>query len=219
MDVFAGVVSYSDGEAFSRHEPQGFAPVADFADDRTAVTAAMHLADALRATATEARLQPLEWSLSELSENVIEHSGRREGSACAQAWKASRQAELAIADRGIGIVASLKKNARFAEYEDEDLVEIVVERGVTVAAEQGKGQGLYFISRMIEANRGELLIYSGGLMFTQRTTEKSVMRVPSPWPGTIVVARFNLDETLENTDIIGDISGEGSEYGFVEFEE
>lgn len=112
----------------------------------------------------------LTYSFRELMRNVIEHSGSSQLGYCAQYWPSKRRVELAIIDRGIGLMSSLKSNPHIDSSDDKKAMNYALMPAVSGKAYKGarkqsgnwvnSGFGLYMTNRICR-NGGSFFIASG----------------------------------------------------------
>jgi anti-anti-sigma regulatory factor/anti-sigma regulatory factor (Ser/Thr protein kinase) len=104
-------------------------------------------------------------TLIELLQNFVEHS-HSEGGAwiCGQLHPRPKgstvpRITLCFLDLGIGIPGSLKTVPKYSKLQDEPLIELSVEDGVS-AREGARGRGLTMIHRFVKINGGSMAIVS-----------------------------------------------------------
>jgi hypothetical protein len=143
----------------------------------------------------------LKMALNELMMNVFDHSESSRGCyVCAQSYPQTQKIRLCIADFGIGILTSLKKNPSFSGLNsDYKAIMQAVKEGVTSREKGFAGYGLTHINRFIKANEGKMYILSGkGKVLwnfsktRKREENKQTMHVP--FQGTIVKLEINADK-------------------------
>ncbi len=148
--------------------------------------------------------ETLAYSIRELVRNVVEHSESPDYSFAAQWWPASGEAELAVADRGMGVARSLRRNPRNAVPDDAAALELATRPGVSSrgrprrsdGAWSNSGYGLY-MTRSLCSAAGVFTLMSGGaaLISDQDGAREHECRVE----GTTVVMRLR-------TRALGDLS-------------
>jgi hypothetical protein len=114
-----------------------------------------------------------EFVFREILRNSFEHSQAKEVWLCAQFWKTSRLAQIAILDEGIGIYESLKNNLRLKITDPEHAIKLSVLPGISrnifrfsdlekIEDEwQNTGFGLYMITKIAQ-NIGNMSLFSSG---------------------------------------------------------
>ena len=111
-------------------------------------------------------------AFSELATNVIYHAESGGGYVLAQQYNYSSgpMVEIAVADCGIGIQASLQKNQKYNHIlSDEDAIEEAIKEGVSSLEDSYRGYGLYHVTHDVKGNDNrQLTIRSGcGTMVLQ----------------------------------------------------
>lgn len=152
--------------------------------------------------ATQATVNSLEIVLMELLGNCYAHAKMEEelwGLACAQAWPRGHKAQIAIADCGVGVRATLSENAGLlTRLDSENGCEIATEYGVTSKPGMGHaGYGLTLARQLLELNGGSLIIVSHGEYFSSSSGGLSRGAPAFPWHGTVVVLEWNTDRPLD----------------------
>lgn len=153
-------------------------------------------------------LAALEWVASEVTDNVLTHAGCVEGgivqtTVCAE----SGRVEIAVADAGRGLLASLREGRPLET--DAEAAALAVEPGVTRDPDAGQGQGLAGTLRIASLTGGAFEIASGTarltmarLTTTPDLAEPVVRRNEPPVPGVCARVelgpdpRFRLSEAL-----------------------
>lgn len=139
------------------------------------------------------QLVALEWSVSEISDNVINHAEAPTGGVIqASTINAGGRpmVEFVVADAGIGIAKSLKeKNAVRA-------LERAVQEGVTRNPATNQGNGLFGSFRVSTLSNGRFELHSGrGSLVAEGAGRISTRESEfSFFPGTIVVCRVGCDD-------------------------
>lgn len=142
---------------------------------------------------------------SELLDNCFAHAGPADGLhglACAQTWKGSQLAQIAIADRGMGIRASLEA----AETEEvrsraasSNVCDLATELGVTSKPSNGHaGYGLALTRQLLERNGGTLVVVSGKEWFIASAGATQSGTDGVNWPGTLIVFELNTAKPLSS---------------------
>ncbi len=144
--------------------------------------------------------------LCELLGNCYAHSAVTDGLyglICAQVWPAGNRAQITLADSGIGIRNSLAQNALLsARLETSDACELATEYGVTSKPGQGhSGYGLAIARKLMEQNKGFLLVLSGNEAFSSNAGVARRIKTNSHWDGTLLVIEWNLDTPMDIVSI------------------
>ncbi|HQU80580.1 MAG TPA: DUF4325 domain-containing protein [Azonexus sp.] len=143
----------------------------------------------------------LEWSINELTDNVLVHSQSPVGGFVQVSTFQSKTKRLLfmIADAGIGIPASLSEGHNDISS-DADALDKAIREGVTRDKAIGQGNGLFGSYQICSGSKGKFQLESGygKLSYSERTglrinTEKV------PYEGTLVIAEidFSVPHLLE----------------------
>jgi anti-sigma regulatory factor (Ser/Thr protein kinase) len=164
---FSRLITGMDVEGgFERREPTGFRPFRVFSSeeelDDVAESLTMAATEAVAVSGKDCAAVLL--AISEIAQNVLHHAESRIGGiAIAQRARSRREFEVAVADPGIGIAASLRRNRTYEHVKtDLDAITMALTRGVTAnPGSDNKGVGLAAIREFLRDNGGTLLIRSG----------------------------------------------------------
>jgi hypothetical protein len=140
-------------------------------------------------------LRALEWSLSEITDNVLQHAFSASGGFIQiSIHEKSREIEFVVSDAGIGIPNSLRSGYE-ADLSDQDALEHAVKEGVTRGTGQGNGLfGTFQISYLSDA---PFYINSGrAYLIRDRSKKVSVKSDDLDFHGTSVVCYFNFSKPL-----------------------
>jgi len=125
----------------------------------------------------------LAYSMRELMRNVVEHSDSDKLAYCAQYWPSKNRVELAIIDRGIGLLKGLSPNPHINPDTDKEAINYALMPAISGKAYKGarkqrgewinSGFGLYMTSRICR-NGGTFLIASGktAMLLTDKSDGK-----------------------------------------------
>lgn len=107
----------------------------------------------------------LKWSLrlsmSEATQNVVQHSGGTEYYVCSWLYPEEDQLRICIADMGKGILESLKTSQKFMHLTDHnEAINLATQEGITSKSKHA-GLGLHHIKGFLEVNEGKMCIISG----------------------------------------------------------
>jgi hypothetical protein len=127
-------------------------------------------------------------SVGEIGENVMDHSGTI-GYLAAQTLPRRRELLIAIADSGVGMLATL---AHRGVMTDEDAIALATQDQVSRYDEPARGRGLPSALRLIGREAGSLYIASGGAAIRHFPTTRRYLRADRHYAGTIVEARIPL---------------------------
>jgi anti-sigma regulatory factor (Ser/Thr protein kinase) len=108
-------------------------------------------------------------ALVELQDNIYEHSGAPDTGVIAYAVTPA-SFEFVVADRGIGVLKSLRGNPQFAAVADSGrAIELAITDGVSrFPAESGRGQGFHQLFRALVGHNAELRFRSDDHALTLR---------------------------------------------------
>jgi hypothetical protein len=138
-------------------------------------------------------------SFLEIVSNVFHHAqSPTQAVVCAQSYSGLGCVELAVADSGRGIPASLGQNPELADRFSNAAqgIALAVEPRTTGRPEYNSGEGLFFSLEFVKSNGGEACIHSqdGALWVEEGQTEAETT---SFWPGTCVSMRFRTDQPVD----------------------
>lgn len=146
-------------------------------------------------------LAALEWSINEITDNVLNHSQSPIGGIVQVSTfqRMRKRVEYIVADAGLGIPATLRPSHSNLTS-DAAALEQAIREGVTRDKNVGQGNGLYGSYQICSHSNGFFQIESGHgkLMFTDREGLKiGTERVP--YEGTLVAAQidFSVPRLLE----------------------
>lgn len=155
-------------------------------------------------------LAGLEWVAGEVTDNVLTHAECAEGgivqtTVCAE----SGRVEIAVADAGRGLLASLREGRPQLET-DAEAAALAVESGVTRDPEAGQGQGLAGSLRIASLTGGAFEIASGTarLTTTPDRAEPVVSRIEPPVPGVALRAELGPDPGFRLSEALGFAAGD-----------
>lgn len=184
------------------------------------ISALLHLQDDTESLAA------VQYCVSELLRNVLEHSGSEDGAfVCAHRYtqRTPHRVSIAVADCGQGIAQHLGTAHPTALTNDAAAIGLALQPGVTGAipglygTPDNAGAGLFITRCIAKGTGGYFFIVSGNAAFRQRrslTDEEMVIlypdgfddprhdlySLPAPWIGTAVAVEVR-------TDSIGDYEG------------
>lgn len=136
-------------------------------------------------------LKAMEWSLNEITDNVLNHAGKTAHGFIQATWfKNQRSIEFVVADGGIGIAQSLR------EPDHKLALERAVQEGVTRNKVTNQGNGLFGSYRIAANSHGNFNIFSG--FATLVLGQDGSFRIASskvPFKGTVVRWTMRTDST------------------------
>lgn len=141
--------------------------------------ASFSLATQLGGDKGESVIPMLQFLISELMNNIFQHSGANNLAYCAQYWPATGRVEIGMLDTGVGVKHALSKNSPIAINDDSQAILQALSPFSWVADKKERrirrSLGLYTTNRMC-VRGGELFMGSGdqGVL----VSEKGKTRVP-----------------------------------------
>jgi anti-sigma regulatory factor (Ser/Thr protein kinase) len=151
-------------------------------------------------------LKALEWSINEITDNVLVHSHSPNGGLVQLTAMKKKTVEFVVCDRGIGIPKSFKSSG-IDFGSDVHALSKAIEQGVTRDKSVGQGNGLYGSYKIAVKSGAHFSVHSGNA--TLYYTPKSGMhtkRESIPMIGTMVVCAIDYTSSLlleEALDIKG----------------
>lgn len=195
-----------------RHDPHGrFVPLTEFTT--LAQLDALTTQAASLLNADDMLLRPfVVRSLEEAMKNAIQHAGRPSiRLMAAQRFPQQRRLQLAIADDGMGLLASLRRNPALHPDTHRDALRLAIRPGVSGAATlpfaseftRNRGFGLFLLSEVARLTLGWFILASGNALLVQDGTERSLHAI-QPLAGTFLALELledHLDDffTLQRT--------------------
>jgi anti-sigma regulatory factor (Ser/Thr protein kinase) len=163
---FNRLLTGADVGGFQHHAPDGFRPVQGFRDQDSMEEVVESLTKAMtEAASIDDRARTVVFcAIREIAQNVLDHAESPFGAvAVAQRARRRNEFEVAVADAGIGILASLTRNARYTDVTSEaDAITLALGKGVTSnPGTDNSGLGLARVRHFLRENEGTLLIRSG----------------------------------------------------------
>lgn len=207
----------------TEHEEAGrFLPIAnvrgraDISPVIASVSALLHLDD------EPETLAAVQYCVSELLRNVLEHSGSADGAfVCAHNYskKSLKRVTLAVADCGRGVAEHLGDSYPSAKQDDRFALEMAMLPGVTGAkagqygTPENAGAGLFITRCIAKGSGGYFFISSGEAAYRVRRAkvdreefrleidpleERHDMRsLSKPWLGTVVSVEIRTDQIVD----------------------
>jgi len=166
-------------------------------------------------------VEPIQYTISELVRNVIEHAYSEEGAiVCSQYFRKSNMIRIGIVDTGIGIKDSISSSHPVKD--DLTAIRLALTPGITGTtnkpggSEQNAGAGLFFIKTIAHVNRDPFLIYSGNAMYKllKRSAAHISLRADPfedrhsketnlpYWQGVVAGIDIGLEKTKEFTHLL-----------------
>ena len=148
-------------------------------------------------------LAALEWSVNEITDNVLNHSQSSIGGLVQVSTfqRARKRVEYIVADAGVGIPATLRET-RPDLTSDVEALQYAIREGVTRDKTFGQGNGLFGSYQICSHSKGFFQVESGygKLVFTERNG-LHVTNEKIPFAGTLVAAQidFSVPHLLEES--------------------
>ena len=208
----------------NEHEEAGrFIPVSVIKNSQQLGDFIKNMIPMLHKSSEESRA--IEYVMSELVRNVIEHSYSEDGAiVCAQYYKSCNKIRIGVVDSGVGIKNSLNN---YHPKDDMAALALALQPGITGTTkkiggtEQNAGAGLFFIKSLIKLSRDFFMIYSGNAMYKLLKTPKgqTVKFISDPlkdhysnesdlpnWDGTVVAIDLCLDGDIDFNNFLDKIN-------------
>lgn len=133
------------------------------------------------------QLKAVEWAISEITDNVINHSGSKVGGyIIASKIPNTEIVEFCVADSGIGIASSL------GIADEDQALEKAIQEGVTRNKQTNQGNGLYGTFRLAQVSEGTFSLKSGSAtLYVDRGGNVRVRKEKSVFRGTIVLCQID----------------------------
>lgn len=136
-----------------------------------------------------------EWSVNELTDNVLVHSKSSIGGLVQVSTfkKHRKQVQFVIADAGIGIPTSLKEGHPEI-HSDTDALDQAIREGVTRDKRLGQGNGLFGSYQICSRSNGYFSVDSGRahLEFARKSLSTKSQNIP--YSGTLIAATVDFSE-------------------------
>ncbi len=157
----------------------------------------------------------LEWSINEITDNVLNHANCKEGGIVqVSTFRDAGKVAFGVADSGRGILASLREGHPNLQTDDQAIGE-AMKAGVTRNPDAGQGNGIAGALRIATMSNGSFEITSGLTQIVARhdqkgefTNSQSDMKVfnrreKQRYWGTVVYAEIGLDASFHLSDALG----------------
>ena len=149
-------------------------------------------------------LAAIEWSLNELSDNVIVHSQSPVGGLVQMSTQTRRQTvEFVICDPGVGIPQTLRPTHPEL-HSDAEALDRAIREGVTRDTKVGQGNGLFGSFQICRISGGYFDLHSGfaRLSYNERVGLRS-RKEQIPFNGTLVIAAINCSKENILSEALG----------------
>lgn len=151
------------------------------------------------------RLTALEWSLNEITDNVLNHSSSQIGGIIQVITYPRRQRiEFHVSDAGDTIPATLR-SGRPDIGDNTIALRMAIEEGVTRNVATNRGNGLFGTFKCCEVSGGEFDVVSGNVSLRHRPNDLQVKRESIPFSGTYIRASisYGFEKLLERALVFG----------------
>lgn len=139
---------------------------------------------------SEAGESDLKLTLSEVTQNVLDHSVSAIGGIMsARAYSKKREVRFAVADLGVGFRGALTNAGISVESDCDALRQVFIEKRSSRSQLHNMGQGLQHLHHIVRLTGGRLVVYSRGAYLEYRKKDKFIS-ADVPFPGTIVFVRL-----------------------------
>ena len=167
-----------------------------------------------------ADLRAIEWSINEISDNVINHSKSGVGGfiQITNFTGNAKRVEFVVSDAGIGIPASLRQTHPELKS-DAEALDAAIREGVTRDKSFGQGNGLFGTWRITQISGGKFEVYSGhGWLISSKQHELRIGNQPIPYNGTIVIGTLRYAQPVDLSDALEFRGRKHTPVDFVEVE-
>jgi|HubBroStandDraft_5_1064220.scaffolds.fasta_scaffold68807_2 hypothetical protein len=138
-------------------------------------------------------LAALEWSLNEITDNVLVHSESAIGGLVeVNLYPKVGSVEFLVCDAGLGIPNTLRSS--FKDFTDVDALDRAIREGVTRDETLGRGNGLYGTSQVCRISNGEFAIASGHASLGYKDAALIVKHQAIPFHGALIMAKIGYKE-------------------------
>ncbi len=206
------------GMDVTEHESAGrFIPLTAVADSDSLTRFITEMIPLLHLQPAQAK--PIEYIVSELIRNVLEHASCERGAiVCAQYYKKSNRISIGIVDNGVGIKATI--NRSYDAPTHLEALRLALTPGITGTTrreggtELNAGAGLFFIKSIAKVNGNFFVIYSGDSLY-KLLRDRRMRLYANPfrdrhsaaeglpfWHGTVVGIDLSLEPREEFTSLL-----------------
>lgn len=145
----------------------------------------------------------LEWSINEITDNVLNHAECEEGGIVqVSTFRDTRRIAFAVADSGRGILSSLREGHPALET-DADAIGEAMKAGITRNPDDGQGNGIAGALRIATMSQGSFSITSGLAHVSVKMGETWHYRNQQKFQGTVVYAELGLDAQFHLSEALG----------------
>jgi len=143
------------------------------------------------------QLKALEWALNEITDNVLNHAESPIGGIVqVQSVPTKNQVTFYVADAGLGIPATLRKNIPNITS-DSDALDRAIREGVTRDPDTNQGNGLFGTFKCCEVSNGSFAIMSNRALLNYDEKGLAIRSESIPFRGSFISATIDYSaETL-----------------------
>lgn len=138
----------------------------------------------------------VDYLVSELTNNISDHSGKNYGILFAQTYTSKGFIDISICDTGIGILNSYAKSDKFYPKDEAEAIQMAITGRSAKDRAESRGFGLSTSRNMIaDGMNGTFLLWSGQTLFVQNQNVKNVLNVDdgSIFQGCFLTIRLPLN--------------------------
>ncbi|MFA6446397.1 MAG: ATP-binding protein [Candidatus Paceibacterota bacterium] len=146
----------------------------------------------------------LQLPISELVENIFQHSNKNHGWLFAQHYPKKKSFEMCILDTGRGIAGSYR-DIKNLNVRSKEAIELALKGTSTKVTETGRGWGLYTSKEIVNTKlNGEFLLVTGDAALYSNSVNQSLIELPGfHWSGVIISYRIPYPVApIDITDIL-----------------
>lgn len=142
-------------------------------------------------------LKAIEWSLNEITDNVLNHAQSPIGGLIqvTNSRRGSRAVEFAVCDVGVGIPRTLREGHREI-HSDQEALDRAIREGVTRDTGVGQGNGLYGSWRISQLSGSSFQIQAGNASLVSWANSLHIYREDVPFNGSLVVVGINYEKPI-----------------------
>ena len=148
-------------------------------------------------------LTAIEWSVNEITDNVLNHAQSSVGGFVQLTNHRQRQqVEFSVCDAGLGIPATLRP--RYNDLpNDQEALDLAIKEGVTRDKSVGQGNGLYGAWRVSQLSGGRFELYAGYASLVSSPQDGLRIKKESiPFNGTLITTRIGYRTPLDIRDAL-----------------
>ena len=141
-------------------------------------------------------LAALDWSIAEITDNVLLHSQSPIGGIVQLSMyqKRYRRLEFIVVDTGVGIPSTLRQG-KLRITSDTQALDLAVQEGVTRDKDLGQGNGLFGTYQVCKKSQGHFFLQSGHARLISGGSPGHTVEFQSiPYDGTIIAAQIDFSD-------------------------